>query len=345
MSYLISAVSPNAAPQAGVKRPLLGNPTTVARNFPSTKATSVGPAAPLKAPKLSQAQRPNEGTNVCIVYNRIVPLNFIDSTIGRCAPGDVLFVHKLPPGFTRKMVTTSNGLQTLDANNGPATIARVIGVDGLNRLLFGDTSPDGWMLDVNVLEVDPGGGGEDPAVCAGDVAYSASGQRRPKASDSYAANFEPPRRRFRLAVLDDYVLDGVCKSSDQEGASTHGTRDATIINVAIAGSTPVNNGYYEYDGAKLPGSGTDEALRVPNLTDRQRTNDPKKANAYAFVPSNDALRTVEAYPRGSLEAANHLSGAQRTNIFGSVGTNKWSPAGKDFISTFAGQYTTYPTQV
>jgi hypothetical protein len=332
MSNLISAVTPSEAPQTGVKRPLQGAPDRVPNNLPAFRGVNVGPAAAIKVPKLSQGNRPNEGSNVCIVYNRIAPLELINTWVGRCAPGDVLFVHKLPPGFTRKMVRMNNanqgGVQTAHVTNSHATMTKICGLDGLNRLLHGEGGVNGWVLNENVLRIDG-----NAVKCPADVAFSNNKQAEAEiARHGNACCFEPPRRRFRLAVLDDWTLDGVVKSNDTEASTTNGRTDAVVMNVAIQGSTQVNNGYLAYDELE-DGNSTLNVRAVK-----------EDGTVYVPNPTADGVRTVEAYPRGSLEAANHVNGLFRTNAFGKTGS-RWLSAQVDFIANFAGQYSTFPTQM
>ena len=68
---LISAVTPSEAPQAGVKRALSGNPTSVPGTLPAFRGRVVPtPERDIKVPKLQQGNRPNEGSNIALPYNR-----------------------------------------------------------------------------------------------------------------------------------------------------------------------------------------------------------------------------------------------------------------------------------
>ena len=70
---LISAVTPSQAPQTGVKRALSGNPTSIPGGLPAFRGRKVSePSRDIKVPKLSQGNRPNEGSNIAIPYNRHV---------------------------------------------------------------------------------------------------------------------------------------------------------------------------------------------------------------------------------------------------------------------------------
>ena len=211
---LISAVTPTEAPQAGVKRALSGNPTSVPGSLPAFRGRKVSePERDIKVPKLSQGNRPNEGSNIAIPYNRICPLEFLSGWTGRLAPGDVAFVAKYPPGFLNKNPIGTQG------TNGTATMSRVIGVDGVNRLLHGEANPDGWVAGDNVLVVDAG-------VKPTEVL-----------SDTQLGSFKG------LNTLEALRLDGIIKSNDEPYAFTSsGSRDAVVFNTVIQGPTICNNG-------------------------------------------------------------------------------------------------------
>ena len=147
MSSLMAAVNPPVGPQSGVKRPLSGPPTGLGRNQPAFRGVNVSPGGAIKTPKLSQGNKPNQQTNVPIVYNRVAPLEHLSSASGRMSPGDVIFIHKYPPGFHRlgrdRMNYDAYGaLSTYHAANGTQTVSRIYGLDGVNRLLH-PAGPDG----------------------------------------------------------------------------------------------------------------------------------------------------------------------------------------------------------
>ena len=153
MSSVITAVQPSVAPQSGVKRALSGNPTGVPGALPAFRGVNVPPGGKVKTPKLSQGNKPNQQSNVPIVYNRVCNLEHITAFNGRLSPGDVAFIHKYPPGFMRSMphAPHNDAINTFHAANGTATVSRVVGIDGLNRLLHGEYSETGWTIDDNVL--------------------------------------------------------------------------------------------------------------------------------------------------------------------------------------------------
>ena len=297
---LVDATAPSEVPQTGVKRALQGNPTTVPNNLPAFRGRPVGaPERDIKVPKLSQGNRPNEGTNVAIPYNRICPLEFLSGWTGRLAPGDVAFVMKYPPGFLSKNPLSAG-------TNGTATMSRVIGLDGVNRLLHGEGNPDGWVAGANVLVLD------GPTQSPLEVLNNADNGNGP----------------FKgLSLLDAIRLDGVVKSNDEPYAFTSsGSRDAVVFNNVIQGPTIVNNGFLLYDSRGNPGYGA--------------TSGPTSGAT--------PLRTVEAYPRGSIEGGYHIGGAgTQPGIPSRVGS-AWLDGNRsqyDYVATFTGTYSTYPAQM
>ena len=201
MSTPVAAVQA-ANPQKGVKRPVPGNPTHVPGQLPGFRGRSVDAGAAVKAPKLRSGNLNNETSNIRIPYSRVCPLEFLSSYQGRLGPGDVLFTYKYPPGFVTARADFNNA--TLGVN----TLSRVVGLDGLNRLLM-HSGPNGWRLGENVIEALPGGG---PMQVFNDDGT------------------------FKLSTLREYHLDGVVISNDEPGAFTSsGNRDNAIFNIAIQG--------------------------------------------------------------------------------------------------------------
>ena len=199
----------------GVKRSVLGTPVGVPRQLPGFRGRSVGPAAPVKVPKLRNGNLNNPTSNVRIPYNRVCPLEMLTSYQGRVGPGDVLFNYKYPPGFTKAQAAANNA--TLGVN----TLSRVVGLDGLNRILMG-SGPNGWRVGENVYH-DPVDVGPYGVLAGTDGA-------------------------FALSALNDYRLDGVVISNDEPGAFTSsGSRDNAIFNIAIQGPVETNNGFLMYE--------------------------------------------------------------------------------------------------
>lgn len=300
---LMHAVTPSEAPQSGVKRPLQGNPVGIPNNLPAFRGRGVEPAGSIKVPKLTQGNRPNEGTNVAIPYSRVCPLEFLSGWTGRLAPGDVSFIMKYPPGFLSTQPNFQNG------TNGTATMARVIGLDGLNRLLHGESNPLGWRVNANVLYLNDD---KDHFIGHGKANSPLDLKVEAKHNDTWTGT------RWRLDVLDTTRLDGVVKSNDEPDSFTSsGSRDAVIFNTVIQGPTLVNNGYLLYD---------------PNANPSYNSN------------SNvNASRTVEAHARGSIEGGYHIGGSGRPGL---VGSQTWLEGGQyDYVAAFTGTYTTYPGQM
>lgn len=225
MSRVGTVAQATQAPQAGVKRPLPGgaDPTQVPSAQPGFRGQPIGaPDQPITVTQLSQGNKPNAQTNVPIPLSRVCPLEFLSGYTGRVAPGDVAFVHKEPPGFLSKQPTGANG------TNGTATMSRVLGVDGVNRLLHGAHNPDGWAVGHNVLVVDAGA---SPMQVLSNTVLGG----------------------FTLKVLDSVRLDGIVKSNDEPYAFTsNGSRDAVLFNTVIQGPAIVNNGFLYYEPAANP---------------------------------------------------------------------------------------------
>ena len=259
MSTPVGAVQADN-PQRGVKRSTPGNPTHVPGQLPGFRGRSVDAGAPIKAPKLRNGNLNNETSNIRIPYSRVVPLEFLSSFQGRLGPGDVVFTYKYPPGFVTARADFNNA--TLGVN----TLSRVIGLDGLNRLLM-QSGPNGWRLDENVLLA---GAGASPM----DV-FNSDGT-------------------FKLSVLRDYHLDGVVISNDEPGAFTsNGSRDNAIFNIAIQGPVETNNGFLKYEDDQKNGG------KPLNPIDRSYS----QYNPLTGVINS---RSVEAHARGSAESGMHI---------------------------------------
>ncbi len=216
MSTPVGAVEGQNA-HKGVKRGVLGNPVGVPTQLPGFRGRAVDAGGPVKVPKLRNGNLNNETSNVRIPYNRVCPIEWLSSYQGRVGPGDLLFSYKYPPGFVNSLPGANNA--TLGVN----TLSRIVGLDGLNRLLMG-SAPNGWRVGENVFEVK-------------NVADGAYGVLSPSADGPFA-----------LSTLNEYRLDGVCISNDEPGAFTSsGARDNVIFNVAIQGPVETNNGFLMYE--------------------------------------------------------------------------------------------------
>lgn len=214
MSTPVGAVQ-GSNPQKGVKRSALGNPVGVPKQLPVFRGRVVDAGGPIKAPKLRNGNVNNSTSNVRIPYSRVCPLEMLTSYQGRLGPGDVIFTHKYPPGFLSKRPEANN--MTLGVN----TLSRVVGLDGLNRMLM-QSGSNKWRVGENVLVVDESDGG--------------------------AWNVLNADGTFALSVLREYSLDGVVISNDEPGSFTSsGARDNVLFNVAIQGPVETNNGYLKYE--------------------------------------------------------------------------------------------------
>jgi hypothetical protein len=232
-------------------------------------------------------------------------LEFLSGWTGRLAPGDVAFVCKYPPGFLSK-----NPLGA--GTNGTATMSRVIGLDGVNRLLHGEGNPDGWVAGGNVLVVDKG---TSPL-----QVLNVNPQKDDKGEDILGPF-------TGLSVLDTIRLDGLVKSNDEPFAFTSsGSRDAVVFNNIIQGPTICNNGFLKYDPRANPGYQIDQSSGTGGAT---------------------PLRTVESHPRGSIEGGYHIGGpGGGGGVPGRVGAPWLAQHGQyDYVATFTGTFSTYPAQM
>ena len=234
----VGAVSAPGNPLTGVKRAAGGNPVGVPRALPAPRGRDVQPGAAIKVPKIRNGNLVNEQSNIAIPYNRVTPLEFLSGFCGRLSPGDCLFVDKFPPGFVNG---ANRSAHLNNATLGTNTMSRVVGIDGLNRLLIA-AKPSDYVIGENLLEVD-------------------SEQKL------HDALYNKEDGEFTLTTLARYRMDGIVKSNDEPGAFTSsGTRDAAIFNVVLQGPTLVNNGYLYYDD----GSGkldyhSGEKVRLNNM--------------------------------------------------------------------------------
>jgi|SaaInlV_125m_DNA_1040241.scaffolds.fasta_scaffold00901_3 hypothetical protein len=252
----VSAVSAGN-PQKGVKRSLQGNPVGVPNQLPGFRGRVIDAGAPIKAPKLRNGNLNNETSNVRIPYNRVTPLEFLSSFQGRLSPGDVVFVHKYPPGFVSSRPDLHSANQ---ATLGVNTTSRVVGLDGLNRLLMG-SNPEGWKLGMNVMWLNaPNQVPMSPA----DVTEGGN------------------TAKFKLSVLDEYRLDGVVISNDEPGTFiSSGARDNCLFNIAIQGPTPVNNGYLLYEGTRDPNDRPDLYNPLTGVTNARTVETHARGSAEA----------------------------------------------------------------
>lgn len=351
MSNPISTVGSFGAPLSGVKRPALGAPTTVPKGLPAFRGKKIPAGGDIKVPGLKPGNRQNEGTNIRIPNARITPLEFLSTFCGRVSPGDVAFVQRVPIGFAGEasLRSSANGGRGGDnpndyrRNNGQQTVNRVIGIDGLNRLLHGTTAPGGWVEGINVFRGPNAGdvvrnGNRRDDLYRSDPRFAGAVAQTTKVPDELAEQREINAKRkangqlevpdptykreddfskkgnFRISLLNDYTCDGVIISNDEpESFTSNGARDATVFNIAIQGPTLCNNGYLAYNGSASLGA--------------------------------NGLRSVEAYPRGCLETEMHQR-QMTTNAINSKGGSPWLPNEMyDFVSAFTGSYTNYPTQM
>ena len=326
MSGPISGVTPSDTVQAGIKRALQGNPTTVPRNLPAFRGRKVtNPSNDIKTPGLQQSNKPNRQTNIRIPYSRVTPLEFLSQWSGRLSPGDVVFAQRTPIGFAPRSHPPQPGTGANDPmsggpgnpndaryGNGQQTVSRVIGLDGLNRLLHGATAPGGWVEGVNVfrgrnaydvvrvgddlddmLDNDPRAAGvaRRPTTNADTIEahnedvfeYENNGGPDPGLLPEYRREYDQSKiGRFRISLLSDYPrrrdhLQRRARASRATGRATPPSSTSPS-----RARRCCNNGFLKYTGDASTGA--------------------------------DAARMVEAYPRGSLETEGIMSASQSTHI-------------------------------
>jgi hypothetical protein len=227
MTSLVEVLNVSAASNAltGVKRPLLGNPTTVPTQLPAFRGAPNKPGDAIKVPKLSAGNRQDRGTNVTIPVARVTPLTSVHIQNGRLSPGDVCFVRRIPGGFHGAI----KGGNYPHASGVSGHMCDMFGVDGINRMLAG--SIDGtrpWRVGYNLF-------------WANDEAKVAAMKRTGFANNPLTL----------LEVLKLHTLDGVVLSNEEPHSfSTTEGRDATVFNVAVKGPAPTNNGFLNYESHK-----------------------------------------------------------------------------------------------
>ena len=94
---------------------------SVPGDFPGAPGFPLGPTEPLKVLKLDPSRKPNQQSNVALVYTRTVDEASISIASGRLGPGDVLFVRRDLPSV----------------QNHTNTVESVLGLDAYNDLLMG----------------------------------------------------------------------------------------------------------------------------------------------------------------------------------------------------------------
>ena len=151
-----------------------------------------------------------------MVYTRVVTESSVTLAAGRLGPGEVCFMRKKKRRFHERAVGT--GLQQ---------ICEMLGLDGANRLLCGEMDGSGFVVGVNVLDLDDPATPTPAAVLPTDDANS-----------------------FKLDMLDELTLDGVIVSN--ESVSSFSAQDV-VFNVALAGPSNLQNSFSEYteDGSEL----------------------------------------------------------------------------------------------
>jgi len=212
-------------PLTGVKRSLIGNPTSLPSQLPAFRGVPNEPGKPVKAPKLSSGNRTDRGTNVTVPVARVTSLTSIALTSGRLSPGDVCFVRRTPAGFSG----AKGGYGGSNSHMGTAAhMLDMFGIDGVNRMLSG--SPNGmrtWQIGYNLVKSDG----------ATTVTHSTELMGL-KGADGTPA----------LKVLFEHRLDGVIMSNEEPHSfAPTGERDSALFNIAVRGHAATNNGFMDYD--------------------------------------------------------------------------------------------------
>jgi len=250
MSTLVSMLQPGSVsnPHTRVKRPLLSNPTTVPKQLPAFRGVRNTPGDAIKAPKLSNGNRVDRGSNVVVPYARVTAMTSLEVRNGRLGPGDVAFSRKQPGGCANG--TTKS--RAYGANAAFANLTDMYGVDGVNKILAGSLSGvQPWRIGFNVLQ------------------ESALDREKGESIDTIDP-FE------KLKTLQQYKLDGVVLSNEEPYSfAPTGERDATVFNMGIYGAAPVNNGFSTYnDDSGVP------------LYPSDRSAQAYTQAAFGFHPSN-----------------------------------------------------------
>ena len=219
---------------SGYRRPALGRPTSVPTGAPAFRGRTNNPGSSVAAPTIRTSyNRDNRGTNVCVPYSRIVPLNHLHD-VGRISPGDVVFCSRFTVG---------------PMGHDIARETRIVGVDWLNRELGGNKDYDGekhvhnWQVGHNVLLgptaiLDPKQdldlanaiGGYDETNGIAGVAI--------ESGDLIADEWRS------LKFLREWACDGVVLSNDtphcHQSTDSH---DGQLFNIAVQGVCAANNGF------------------------------------------------------------------------------------------------------
>ena len=373
MSNPISAVGSFGPPQAGVKRPSLGNPTQVPNGLPAFRGKRVQPGGEIKTPELKVSNRQNRGSNITIPNSRICPLEFLTRWGGRLSPGDVAFVQRLPVGWAgvkalseQKNTATLNPNDSRNAGHSGQSVNRMIGIDGLNRLLHGSTNPHGWVEGLNVFRAEN----------AGDVVRVGNRRDDMHESDPRIDN----NKNAETEVLDEilehaeqaatllsqwearqaaWISSGgssstfalsnpkpsagaIPKYQPEPNKERHGTFRISLLNDFVLDGVVISN--------DEPGSFTSSGSRDAAIFNIAVQGPAMVNNGYLLYDAGKASvgqeggRGVEAGPRGSAEIERH----QRNMLHGAVGSKggaPWLPSGMyDFVAAFTGAYSQYPLQ-
>lgn len=208
MATIVELVNPKdtfGGLKDGYRRAQPGVPTSVAGQAPARRGADNVPGTAIAAPRiLSSAAQHYRKSNATIPYPRVTRAEDL-SNIGRCAPGDVIFIHRdrITAAPAVKVNQWQSSQYTASVSHPHANIHRLVGLDFMNRLLS-----------------------------------------RPKVGATILVNSVNPADEFRkLSAITEWTVDGVVLSDDSPGFMLSSTgHDDRILNVAVQGQAPVNNG-------------------------------------------------------------------------------------------------------
>ena len=213
---------------SGYKRPTNGNPTQLGRNLPAFRGATNTPTQGIRVPAIkSSANRNNRGSNVCIPYPRVTPIEQA-GTMGRCDAGDVIFCSRASygdPGFAH------------------GRLSRLVGLDFINKQL----GPLNWAKRNVQGPADPNGGGNMHSRILTYHYESSVAEGGDPQESGVQGNVGDDWRR--VSFLREWALDGIVLSNDEKAAYySSGDRDGQLFNIAVQGPCQVNNGYEDKNG-------------------------------------------------------------------------------------------------
>jgi hypothetical protein len=260
------------------------------------------------------------------------------------SPGDVIFVHKYPPGFHRGMnyeaYNSFGALSTFHAANGTQTVSRVYGLDGVNRLLH-PAGPDGAVLGRNVLRLGKQTHKEDhawPETPAG-MTDDQMGIWAPHcfADVVLPAITEDEVWRTVGAELDplsnakaQYDAQSTIRAAFKNEWKDKRFRLQTLNEITLDGVCQSNDAEYAFNGSgQRDGTILNLVIQGPAMVnngycaydggepnDRHANTEEQALDTNTKRPSKNPhmSRTIEKHARGSIEAQNHVFASGRVTL-------------------------------